>query len=224
MQTAPTIVYSHLDFSQSFPLTNIKNKTFTALYNFIMHFKNVTAVVLASLIGAQSAAIVSRDQIPEQEQEPGQSLVLLSTEIIPAGNLTIWGVPENDITTTPGIVEDDVAHPAVARRCGSNQVACDSSHMAYTSVCSALMNTLSNTGVNTSPRALCLTQSGNQCCISWGNVVPGLLQSDLWNGANNARNVCGGGGLVSAVVHDTSLHGVCTNQCLSNRPTGCPGA
>lgn len=94
----------------------------------------------------------------------------------------------------------------------------------YTIVCLALISTLSGAGVSTSPRAICLSQSGNQCCISWGNVVPGLVQNSLYNGANNARNGCGGGVLVSAVVRDVNLHGVCTNQCLSNRPSGCPSA
>ncbi|KAH8755112.1 hypothetical protein F5883DRAFT_430934 [Diaporthe sp. PMI_573] len=188
-----------------------------------MQFNYTTAVFLANLIGAQSAATTSRDQISQQEQESGQTLVLLSSESVPAGNLTIWGVPDNDITASPDIA-DDVAHPAVDRRCGSNQVTCDSAHAAYTSVCSALIGTLGNAGVSTSPRAICLSQSGNQCCISWGNEVPGLVQGDLRNGANNARDRCGGGGLVSAVVRDTNLHGVCTNQCLSNRPTGCPQA
>lgn len=218
-----TFIHSLLHLFQSFLLNTIKKKILCSLYYFIMQFKYTTAVLLASLIGAQSAAIVSRDQISQQEQESGQELVLLSSEIIPAGNLTIWGVPDDDITATPDVI-DNVALPAVDRRCGSNQVTCDSANAAYTTVCTALINTLSGAGVSTSPRSICLSQSGNQCCISWGNVVPGLVQNDLRNGANNARDRCGGGGLVSAVVRDANLHGVCTNQCLSNRPTGCPSA
>lgn len=216
----------HSQSSAPFPIIAPKynqQESRCSLYYFIMQFKYTTAVFLASLICAQSAAIVSRDQISQQDQESGQELVLLSSEIIPAGNLTIWGVPDDAITATPDVI-DNVALPAVDRRCGSNQVTCDSANAAYTTVCTALINTLSGAGVSTSPRSICLSQSGNQCCISWGNVVPGLVQNDLRNGANNARDRCGGGGLVSAVVRDANLHGVCTNQCLSNRPTGCPSA
>lgn len=217
MRTASAITHSCLHFIQSLPPLTTKKKSFASLHHSIMQFKYTTAVFLASLIGAQSAAIVSRNETSQQE------LVLLSSETVPAGNLTLWGVSDNGVVATPDLV-DDVAHPQVDRRCGSNQVVCDGSNMAYTSVCNALISTLSGAGVSTSPRAICLSQSGNQCCISWGNVVPGLVQNSLYNAANNARNGCGGGGLVSAVVRDVSLHGVCTNQCLSNRPTGCPSA
>lgn len=152
----------------------IKQNAFASLYNIIMQLKYTTAVFLASLMGAQSASIDSRDQISQQEQELGQTPVLLSSESVPAGNLTTWGVPDNSITATP-IVVDDVAQPAVDRRCGSNQVTCNNVHAAYTSVCSALISTLGNAGVSTSPRAICLSQSGNQCCISWGNGIPGMV-------------------------------------------------
>lgn len=222
-KTTSIFTISPLHFSSSFLLNTIKRKVFTSIYNFIMQFKHITAVFLASLIGAQSAAIISRDQISQQEQEPEQALVLLSSEVIPAGNLTIWGVPDTGIPGTPDTV-DDVASPHVDRRCGSNQVTCHTSNQAYTTVCSALIGTLGGSGVGTAPRSICLSQSGNQCCISWGNPVPSLVQSNLYNAANSARNRCGSSGLVSAIVADTNLHGICTNQCLSNRPDGCPSA
>ncbi|KAH8768137.1 hypothetical protein F5883DRAFT_68893 [Diaporthe sp. PMI_573] len=185
-----------------------------------MRFQQTTAVFLASLIGAQSAAIVTRDQTSQQEQDSGEALVLLNSEITPVGNLTIWGVPDNENSTTTAII-DDAAHSDVQRRCGSNLIECNSSNTAYTTVCSALIGTLSSAGVSTSPRSICLTQSGNRCCISWANAVPGMVQRDLYNAANNARSICGGGGTVSARVRDVNLHGVCTIQCLSNRPEGC---
>lgn len=186
-----------------------------------MFFKQITAVVLAGLIGAQSAAIITlpRDQPPQQEQESGPILVILDSEITPVGNLTIWGVPDNEdsATTTMG----DFAHSDVHRRCGGNQVQCNSAHSAYTTVCSALIDSLRNVGVSTAPRSICLNQSGNQCCISWANPAPGLVQTELYNAANKERNNCGGGGSVSAIARDVNLHGVCTSQCLSNRPNGC---
>lgn len=189
-----------------------------------MFFKKITAVVLAGLIGAQSAAIVTltRDQLesPQQEQESGPMLILLDTEITPVGNLTIWGVPDNEDSATITTI-DDLAHSDVQRRCGSNQVQCNSAHSAYTTVCSALINSLRSVGVSTAPRSICLSQSGNQCCISWANPAPGLVQTELYNAANKARNSCGGGGSVSAIARDVNLHGVCTSQCLSNRPNGC---
>lgn len=185
-----------------------------------MFFKQITAVVLAGLIGAQGAAILTRDQPPQQEQESGLTLILLDSEITPLGNLTIWGVPDNEDSATTTII-DDSARSDVYRRCGGNQVECNGGNSAYTSVCSALINSLRSVGVNTAPRSICLSQSGNQCCISWANPAPGLVQTELYNAANKARNNCGGGGTVSAIARDVNLHGVCTHQCLSNRPNGC---
>lgn len=177
-------------------------------------------VILAGLIGAQSAAIVTRDQPAQQEQESEPVLVLLDSEITPLGNLTIWGVPDDEDTATTTII-DDSTHSDVHRRCGSNQVQCNSAHSAYTTVCSALIDSLRNVGVSTAPRSICLSQSGNQCCISWANPAPGLVQTQLSNAAIKERNNCGGGGSVSAIARDVNLNGVCTSQCLSNRPNGC---
>lgn len=185
-----------------------------------MFSKQIIAVILAGLIGAQGTAIVTRDQPPQQDQELEPILVLLNSEITPVGNLTIWGVTDDEDAATTTIV-DDSDYSDVHRRCGSNQVQCNSAHSAYTTVCSALINTLSGAGVSTAPRSICLSQSGNQCCISWANPAPGLVQTELYNAANKARNNCGGGGSVSAIARDVNLHGVCTSQCLSNRPSGC---
>lgn len=88
-----------------------------------MGFKQATAVFLLSLFGAQSAAIVTRDQIPQQEQESGQMLVLLiNSEITPGGDLTIWGLPDNE--NSASTIIDDAIHSDVHRRCGSNQIRC----------------------------------------------------------------------------------------------------
>lgn len=105
---------------------------------------------------------------------------------------------------------------AVATRLGAN-----SSNAAYSTVCSALIGSLSDAGVDTAPRSICLSQSGNRCCISWANPVPGLVQKNLFNSANTARDRCGGGCTVSAKARHVNLRGICTTQCLSNRPDGC---
>lgn len=188
-----------------------------------MQFKFSAVVFLAGLIGAQGSAITPRDTFSRQEKESAHVFALISSEDIPQGNLTFWGPPNNGTTTT-GDVVDDTALPQVEKRCGGINVECDDKHEAYTSVCSALIGTLSSAGVSKSPRSICLTQSGTTCCVSWGNEVTGLTQNQLRAAADKSMSTCGSSGLVSAIARDVSLNGVCTNQCLSNRPTDCPGA
>lgn len=185
-----------------------------------MFLKQVTAVVLAGLIGAQGAAIdtLARDQPLQQEQQRGPKLVLLDSKIIPAGNLTTWVTPGTEGTRA---TIDDFAPSPVQRRCGSNQVECGSTEPGPTTVCTSLIDSLDKWGVSNTPLSICLEQSGFQCCISWAIPVPGLIQSNLINAAKDARKKCGGSGFVSAIVRDVKLHGVCTNQCISGEPGVC---
>ncbi|KAJ7615956.1 hypothetical protein FB45DRAFT_680231, partial [Roridomyces roridus] len=71
-----------------------------------------------------------------------------------------------------------------------------------------------------SPRSICQTVNGNQCCVSWANAVSGLIQLDLVSAANDVLNDCGGND-ISGLTRNTNLNGICTTQCLSNRPSGC---
>ncbi|KAF8144969.1 hypothetical protein K438DRAFT_1735693 [Mycena galopus ATCC 62051] len=144
--------------------------------------------------------------------EDASDLVVLSTQETANGTITVWGYAD-------GAFERAVEK----RQCGGNAVTCSGSHTADVNSCRQLISSLSSSagsGLGTSPRSLCVTQSGNQCCVSWADAVSGLVQGDLVNAAVAVFNDCAGS-TVSGLSRDTNLNGVCTTECLSNRPTGC---
>ncbi|KAJ7253290.1 hypothetical protein C8J57DRAFT_1237625 [Mycena rebaudengoi] len=112
------------------------------------------------------------------------------------------------------------------RACGTADVTCSSSHAASPAICSQLITTInSNSGniLGDSPRAVCLGQSSNQCCISWSKAVGPMLQGSLSPAATKVYNVCLSGStlLQSGEAKNVILNGGCVIQCLSNRPGGC---
>lgn len=186
-----------------------------------MQFKQATAVFLVSLIGVHGTAIATRNPIPQKDQETGQELILLNSEITPMGNLTNWGLPDYENSANP--IVEDAAHPDVHRRCGGNNVECTISDLAFRPVCHALAWALSDARVPKAPRSTCLKQERNQFCISWANEVKGkgMVYSDLFGGALAALNQCPDGDTISARVRDVNLRSICTMQCLSNNPNLC---
>ncbi|KAJ7740787.1 hypothetical protein B0H14DRAFT_2989875 [Mycena olivaceomarginata] len=141
-------------------------------------------------------------------------LVLLSTQETANGTLTFWGYPDGASKRAVGLEK---------RQCGSNAVTCSGSHTADVNSCRQLISSLRSNGgqgVGTSPRSICTTQNGNQCCVSWADAVSGLTQGNLVNAAQAVLNDCAGS-TVSGLSRDTNLNGVCTTECLSNRATGC---
>ena len=99
---------------------------------------------------------------------------------------------------------------------------CSGSHTATRSVCNTLISQVCNSGnsLSSSPRSICLTQSGAQCCISWSADVGAIAESSLCGAAENTANECTGNA-VSGLQRNTPLNGGCVTQCLSNRATGC---
>ncbi|KAJ8125779.1 hypothetical protein O1611_g7860 [Lasiodiplodia mahajangana] len=81
--------------------------------------------------------------------------------------ITIYGNSEKDVT-----VARDVD---LFKRCGSNQLTCDNAHLANRNACNSLVNDLrgSFATLPDSPRSICGTYSGSQCCVSWSNPVNG---------------------------------------------------
>lgn len=145
-------------------------------------------------------------------------LTLLSSEDMEEGTLTIWGLVEVSKREILAL------EPNVQRRCGSNKQICSESHVARLGACSSLISNLKNNkgaNVGLSPRSICLKQNGNQCCVSWKDPVGGLKQGMLVSTAQKSYNKCRNAGTVSARANDVNLHGVCTSQCLSDRPGGC---
>ncbi|KAF7317784.1 hypothetical protein MKEN_00866200 [Mycena kentingensis (nom. inval.)] len=175
-----------------------------------MFIKFNTVFVLAALLFAQGQATPA----PTTDGE----LVLLSTEETPTGTITIWGIPEDGT-----VVAARDPEALEKRQCGTNNVTCSGDHTADRNACNQLVSSLSansGQGVGTSPRSICQTVNGNQCCVSWANPVNGLTQGNLVPGAQAVLNGCGGNS-ISGLTRNTNLNGICTTQCLSNRATGC---
>ncbi|KAJ6523284.1 hypothetical protein DFH09DRAFT_937991, partial [Mycena vulgaris] len=119
-----------------------------------------------------------------------------------------------------------VRAPAPRACSGTANVTCSSGHGASPAICSQLFATINaNSGniLGGSPRAVCLGQSSNQCCISWSKDVGPMLQGSLSPAAIKVYNVCLAGStlLESGEAKNVILNGGCVTQCLSNRPTGC---
>ncbi|KAI0202404.1 hypothetical protein F4808DRAFT_421524 [Astrocystis sublimbata] len=120
-------------------------------------------------------------------------------------------------------------HSEVARdadlfkRCGSNNLVCDNSHTANRGACQSLINDLSGSSASLpgSPRSICGTYSGSQCCVSWHDPVSNAMRRNLASAAQKALNGCRGDTGVSAKTSDTQIGSTCTSQCLSDRATGC---
>ncbi|KAJ7622191.1 hypothetical protein FB45DRAFT_980575 [Roridomyces roridus] len=143
-------------------------------------------------------------------------------EETPSGTITIWGVPDG-VPNSKRTTADSAAVPIEKRQCGSNNVNCSGSHTADRNACIQLVGSLSansGQGVGVAPRSICQTVNGNQCCVSWANPASGLTQGELVSGANAVLNGCGGNA-ISGLTRNTNLNGICTTQCLSNRPNGC---
>ncbi|KAJ7505963.1 hypothetical protein B0H11DRAFT_1850562 [Mycena galericulata] len=165
-----------------------------------------TAFILSALVFFQAHASPVADDASD--------LVLLSTQETANGTITIWGYPNDASEHTVGLEK---------RQCGSNAVTCSGSNTADVNSCRQLISSLRSNagqGLGTSPRSICTTQNGNQCCVSWANAVSGLTQGNLVNAAQDVLNTCAGS-TVSGLTRNTNLNGVCTTQCLSNRATGC---
>jgi hypothetical protein len=116
--------------------------------------------------------------------------------------------------------------PSAEYNCGDNApVDCDNNNLAYKYICDSLANYLDanyGSGVPIGPRSICNQDQNNQCCTSWANDAPNLVDSMLIPGLTNALNTCDPQNpMVSARVHNAKLGQTCTTQCLSNRPTHC---
>jgi hypothetical protein len=148
-----------------------------------------------------------------------EELVILRTEQTANGTLTFWGVADGATSKPPSAFAD-----LEKRQCGSNDVICSGDHTAGVTSCEDLLADLQahpGTPVNESPRSICRTTVNEQCCVSWANPVPGLVEFNLVSAASKILNFCGVNPRVSGLARNVNLNGVCTTQCLSNRPNGC---
>ncbi|GAB1317751.1 hypothetical protein MFIFM68171_07961 [Madurella fahalii] len=163
----------------------------------------VSAFCLATL-----AAALPAPDVPD-------GLVILQQSEMDNGVLTVYGdaTPEK---------REAVEH-LDRRQCGSNSIQCFSSNTANPGTCQQLINNVRNngSGLPSSPRSICFSNSGGQCCISWANPVSGAIQAHLADAAQSTLNTCSTGSAVSGVSRNTIIGTTCTTQCLSNRASGC---
>ncbi|KAF9773842.1 hypothetical protein IL306_008249 [Fusarium sp. DS 682] len=172
-----------------------------------------TLLVLSSLLYAATAATVPK--VPEAPE----GLIVLAQESVDdgAGVLTFYG----DADPTAAEKRDE---SGLSKRCGSNQVSCFGSHRAPIWVCTDLLYQMerSSTQLRQSPRSICKTTSGKQCCISWAKAVSGGKEDNLSPAGYKVASECNwGDNTVSGLTRDTQIGNTCTTQCLSNRPDGC---
>ncbi|KZV95835.1 hypothetical protein EXIGLDRAFT_734679 [Exidia glandulosa HHB12029] len=163
-------------------------------------------------------AVFAAFQVQAAPAFPAEDLVVIGTEDSPFGTLTFYGLaPGANITAAK-------ARSAFAERaCGTNNVQCFGSNVPNSQACSNLISSLnSNSGtvLGNSPRSICQTTNGNQCCVSWADVASGLTEGELVSAANAVQSGCVNNGQ-SGLSRNTDLNGVCTTQCLSSRATGC---
>jgi hypothetical protein len=156
-----------------------------------------------------AAGIVHAAPAPEGGDTP------VISHIVPVGeyNMTYW-------VDAPGT---QVARSILPRQCGSNDVSCSGSNVASTEFCRQLVNSLNSGGVTLadSPRAVCLGQGGNQCCVSWNGAVGNMPEAFLFNAANKIFGTCFSPTFGSGFARNVALNGRCVTECLSNRPDGC---
>ncbi|KAF4460463.1 hypothetical protein FALBO_12754 [Fusarium albosuccineum] len=173
-----------------------------------------TIFILSSLLYAATPAVT----VPSAPRD----LVVLAREVVDDvdGTLTFYGDAD------PAAAEMSKRDGSeLSKRCGSSTVSCFGSHRADAWVCNQLTYQVerSTTQLQQSPRSICMTISGKQCCISWANVVSSGQEKDLANAAYKVLGDCNiwNDGTVSGLTRDTQIGNTCTTQCLSDRADGC---
>ncbi|KAK3392214.1 hypothetical protein B0T20DRAFT_360471 [Sordaria brevicollis] len=172
-------------------------------------------------ISAFLAAVASATPVPAPAED---GLVILQQNETEVGTITWYTDTDADADTEQPVDRRSVSAPLsqdLHKRCGSNTLTCSGSHRAYSPVCSNLINSLSGQSIPQSPRSVCLSQGGNQCCISWANVVQDAQFYYLQSAAWKALNGCVSNSYVSGLTRDTLIGNTCTTQCLSDRASGC---
>ncbi len=151
-------------------------------------------------------------------------VVLIDTFEVADGTITVYGSDPASVTTNEASAseEESLDTPQLSKRCGSNRVSCFNSNKPALNTCRDLVNNVrgSSQVLSNSPRSICLTRSGQQCCISWSKDIGRVRESDLHSAASKTMNQCIPEGL-SGKATDVNINNQCLTQCLSNRPNGC---
>ena len=184
---------------------NLKQSLYSQLN--IMLFKGFTVTILTLAAAIQVFAAPTVEAADDD-------LVVVQTLPYANGTLVVYG-------SAPGTVTA-VSPQSPAPNCGTNAVTCSSSHTANINTCASLISGIQDSSalLASSPRALCLTQGGDQCCVSWSTDIGSVNESDLFSAAEAVFNECINDNL-SGLARDVSINGQCLTECVSNRATGC---
>ncbi|KAF1990255.1 hypothetical protein K402DRAFT_389882 [Aulographum hederae CBS 113979] len=101
-----------------------------------------------------------------------------------SGHLVYYGLPPS--SGNHNNTREDAAIEPRQQSCSfTAHPKCDDDHTARNDVCDQLVTELygnSDVGVGESPRQICFegnAEDNKYCCVSWHNVVPGLIKGDL---------------------------------------------
>ncbi|KAL7623136.1 hypothetical protein AAE478_006817 [Parahypoxylon ruwenzoriense] len=177
---------------------------------------SVFSQILVVATGVVASPVAEYAQLAERE--PEQYVSLWEEKLPQGGTLEFLGLNSTDTATPTRSLN------VPRKACVYNpQPSCDTDHAANNDLCSQLVNGLYATSRNSvakSPRQICYKEDDSYCCTSWSDAVNGLTQGDLADNANTILSQCVQNG-VSGIMRGVRLNGVCLNQCMSNRGTGC---
>lgn len=184
-----------------------------------MLFPNITALFISALGISQALATPLPMPVAEAPRQEPELIKLEEWEVEGGLTMSFWGIDEAADTTTPE------TNP-LQRRCGSNNVQCYNDNLASGAVCGYLLAGVGwglNDPIDSNRRSLCMIGAEGKCCVSWANNVSGLKLAYLVNAGKKTLSQCEkvNSRAVSGKARDANLNGVCTTQCLSDRPEGC---
>ncbi len=141
-------------------------------------------------------------------------LIIADVRNLDVGTLIVY---QDGNSTTPRQLPRDPG-------CGTNSITCSTNHATYRPVCVSLMSVLNNNvRLPDSPRSVCLSVGGSQCCISWSQPAV-VEEKNLLSSAQRVLAFCLPGDTVLSGQEKgvaLGLDGTCVTQCMSNRPDGC---
>ncbi|KAK8037624.1 hypothetical protein PG991_000970 [Apiospora marii] len=150
--------------------------------------------------------------------QPSEGIEYLHSHDVNGTTLYYFGSPSNAETPPPS--------QQLHKRCGGNAVTCYYSHtISKPPACQSLLDSLKGSRVSLpkSPRSVCATSDGQQCCVSWADVANGITHGDLYTAGQKVYDQCINNWVIkgSGLARDVQLGSTCTTECVSNRATGC---
>lgn len=194
-----------------------------------------------STLAAVAGLVLSINAVPLEPQpdfdpiaafQPSEGIEYLHSHVLNGTTLYYFGSPAGDPAAAPAPAPAPALAPTTSsptqlhKRCGGNDVTCYYSHtISKPPACQSLLNSLRGSSVSLpkSPRSVCATTDGQQCCVSWADVAGGITHADLYAAGQKVYDQCINNWVIkgSGLARDVLLGSTCTTECVSNRATGC---